>query len=638
MAGSLLAVRGLKIAFDLDTGVLEAVRGIDFRVPHGKTVALVGESGSGKSVVAQAIMGILPKIARISAGQILFDRPGNGIIDIAQQPRNGPVMRSIRGGAISIIFQEPMTSLSPVHTIGNQISEALRLHHKLADAEARERVIDMLRMVGFPDPKRALRTYPFELSGGLRQRAMIAMALVCRPALLIADEPTTALDVTIQAQILRLIKDLQAELGMALLMITHDLGVVANVADDVVVMYRGKVVESGDLRDIFRDPQHPYLKALLHAVPRFDMAPGERLQPIREITAATGHLLKEKAVSKPTESFNPEAPILKVRHLSKTFQIRKADTLFEQLIGGGTTRTVRAVNDVSFDVERNECLGLVGESGCGKTTLSKMLMRGISANANEGDVQYGAGRVVFDDWGRKIDVLSLQGADLDRFRTKLQFIFQDPFGSLNPRMTVYDILVEPLIIHKIGDDAYRREMVSELMEMVGLDRRHLSRYPHSFSGGQRQRIGIARALALRPDMVICDEPVSALDVSIQAQVLNLLKDLQKQLGLTYMFISHNLAVVDYIADRIAVMCAGRLVELAPAGELFRNPLHPYTKALLSAVPMPDPDARLDLGALMEGKASDPSAWPEPFRDDPTNQVFWTEASPGHYVRVARGGI
>ena len=242
---------------------------------------------------------------------------------------------------------------------------------------------------------------------------------------------------------------------------------------------------------------------------------------------------------------------------------------------------------------------------------------------------------MFDDWGRKIDVLALEGGELDRFRTKLQFIFQDPFGSLNPRMTVYDILVEPLMIHNIGDDAYRREMVSELMEMVGLDRRHLSRYPHSFSGGQRQRIGIARALALRPDMVICDEPVSALDVSIQAQILNLLKDLQKQLGLTYLFISHNLAVVAYIADRIAVMCAGRLVELAPAGELFRNPLHPYTKALLSAVPMPDPDARLDLGALMEGKASDPSAWPEPFRDTGRNPVFWTEASPGHYVRITR---
>ena len=655
----LLRVEELTVDFGVHEGTLRAVDHVSFSLPPGGTLALVGESGSGKSVCSQAIMGLLPRTATISSGSILFEDPRSTgkAIDIAKLDRAGPQMRTIRGGAISIIFQEPMTSLSALHTVGDQIGEAVELHgggghfsnihslgdqiseaaqlagRKLSRIEIETLTIDMLRMVGFPDPKRALRTYPFELSGGLRQRAMIAMALVCRPALLIADEPTTALDVTIQAQILRLIKDLQAELGMALLMITHDLGVVANVADDVVVMYRGKVVESGDLSDIFRDPQHAYLKALLHAVPRFDMAPGERLMPIREITAATGHLLKEKTLATPTETFNPKAPVLKVRHLSKTFKIRKADTLFEQLTGGGTTRTVRAVNDVSFDVERNECLGLVGESGCGKTTLSKILMRGISADPIEGD--FGAGRVVFDDWGRKIDVLSLDGADLDRFRTKLQFIFQDPFGSLNPRMTVYDILVEPLVIHKIGDDAYRREMVSELMEMVGLDRRHLSRYPHSFSGGQRQRIGIARALALRPDMVICDEPVSALDVSIQAQVLNLLKDLQKQLGLTYMFISHNLAVVDYIADRIAVMCAGRLVELAPSGELFRNPLHPYTKALLSAVPMPNPDARLDLGALMEGKASDPSAWPEPFRDDPTNQVFWTEASPGHYVRVAR---
>jgi len=636
---------------------LRAVDNVSFSIPPGGTLALVGESGSGKSVCSQAIMGLLPRTARISTGSILFRDPRNGSaeVDIAKLDRGGPEMRTIRGGEISIIFQEPMTSLSALHTVGDQIGEAVELHgsgggqlseihsigHQLHEAAERskrrmtraeidELTRNMLRMVGFPDPNRALRTYPFELSGGLRQRAMIAMALVCRPALLIADEPTTALDVTIQAQILRLMKDLQKELGMALLMITHDLGVVANVADDVVVMYRGKVVESGGLRDIFRDAQHPYLKALLHAVPRFDMKPGERLQPIREIQAATGHLLSQKPEAKPATTFNPEAPVLKVRHLSKTFHIRKADTLLEQLMGGGKTRTIRAVNDVSFDVRRNECLGLVGESGCGKTTLSKMLMRGISADPNEG-----AGRVVFDDWGRKTDVMMIEGMELNRFRTKLQFIFQDPFGSLNPRMTVYDILVEPLKIHGIGDEAYRREMVGELMELVGLDRRQLSRYPHSFSGGQRQRIGIARALALRPDMVICDEPVSALDVSIQAQILNLLKDLQKQLGLTYLFISHNLAVVDYIADRIAVMCAGRLVELAPAGELFRNPLHPYTKALLSAVPMPDPDQRLDLKALMEGKASDPSQWPAPFTDTGKNKLLWTEVESGHYVRVDR---
>jgi peptide/nickel transport system ATP-binding protein len=656
----LLRVEDLTVDFGVHEGILRAVDHVSFSIPPAGTLALVGESGSGKSVCSQAIMGLLPRAATITSGAIRFHDPrtDGGPVDITKLDRAGAEMRAIRGGAISIIFQEPMTSLSALHTVGDQIGEAVELHagghlssihslgdqineaaklagRKLSRAAIDALTVDMLRMVGFPDPKRALRTYPFELSGGLRQRAMIAMALVCRPALLIADEPTTALDVTIQAQILRLIKDLQTELGMALLMITHDLGVVANVADDVVVMYRGKVVESGDLHDIFRDPQHPYLKALLHAVPRFDMAPGERLMPIREITAATGHLLTEKPPAAPTATFNPKAPVLKVRHLSKTFRIRKADTLIEQLLGGGTTRTVRAVNDVSFDVERGECLGLVGESGCGKTTLSKILMRGITADPAEGDDAAGSGRIVFDDWGNKIDVLGLEGRDLDRFRTKLQFIFQDPFGSLNPRMTVYDILVEPLVIHGIGDDAYRREMVSELMEMVGLDRRHLSRYPHSFSGGQRQRIGIARALALRPDMVICDEPVSALDVSIQAQILNLLKDLQKQLGLTYLFISHNLAVVDYIADRIAVMCAGRLVELAPAGELFKQPLHPYTKALLSAVPMPDPDARLDLGALMEGKASDPSAWPEPYRDTGRNKVYWTEVSAGHYVRMAR---
>jgi peptide/nickel transport system ATP-binding protein len=622
MTGDLLTVRGLKIAFDLDTGVLDAVRGIDFRVPHGKTVALVGESGSGKSVVAQAIMGILPKIARIAAGQILFDRTGTqngnggGIIDIAQQPRNGPVMRSIRGSAISIIFQEPMTSLSPVHTIGDQIGEALRLHRKVSGRQAKELVIDILRLVGFPDPQRGFKTYPFELSGGLRQRAMIAMALICRPTLLIADEPTTALDVTIQAQILKLMIDLQKELQMALLLITHDLGVVANVADEIVVMYHGEVMESGTMEDLFQAPEHPYLQALLRAVPRFGMAPGERLTPIREIPVTNGKMFAEKHPW--PEGAGLGTPLLLVENVSKSFAIRKGGFF------GGEEKQVLAVDDVSFEVKRGECLGLVGESGCGKTTLSKIIMRALTPDT---------GRILFNEGSKLTETLKLRGQELQEFRKRIQFVFQDPMGSLNPRMSVYDIITEPLVVHRVGTAREREEIAKELMALVGLDMRHLRRYPHSFSGGQRQRIGIARAIALRPDIVICDEPVSALDVSIQAQILNLLKDLQDKLGLTYIFVSHNLAVVEYIADRIMVMCAGRLVEMAPADRLFQNPVHPYTRALLAAVPDASLTCRLNFDRLMEGKASIPSAWPAPFTIDPDRRPGMVEVYDGHWVRA-----
>jgi len=622
----LLTVRDLRIAFDLDTGVLEAVRGIDFRVPHGKTVALVGESGSGKSVVAQAIMGILPKIARIAGGEILFDRSGkmngangaNGgaIIDIARQPRNGPVMRSIRGSAISIIFQEPMTSLSPVHTIGDQIGEALRLHRKVSGREAKALVIEMLRLVGFPDPDRGFKTYPFELSGGLRQRAMIAMALICRPTLLIADEPTTALDVTIQAQILKLMIDLQKELQMALLLITHDLGVVANVADEIIVMYHGEVMESGTMEDLFHAPEHPYLQALLRAVPRFGMAPGERLTPIREIPMTEGQMFAKK--NPWPEGAGLGTPLLLVENVSKRFAIRKGGFF------GGEQQQVLAVDDVSFEVKRGECLGLVGESGCGKTTLSKIIMRAITPDT---------GRILFNEGSQLTETLKLRGQELQEFRKRIQFVFQDPIGSLNPRMSVYDIITEPLVIHGVGNSREREEIAKELMALVGLDTKHLRRYPHSFSGGQRQRIGIARAIALRPDIVICDEPVSALDVSIQAQILNLLKDLQAKLGLTYIFISHNLAVVEYIADRIMVMCAGRLVEMAPADRLFQNPVHPYTRALLAAVPDPSLTCRLNFDRLMEGKASTPSAWPAPFTIDPDRRPGMVEVYDGHWVRA-----
>ena len=612
----LLNVNDLQVEFHVAEGVVRAVNGVSFRVPAGKTVALVGESGSGKSVVSQTIMGILPKAAKVTGGEIVFTDPrNNSVTDLLTLETDGAKMREIRGGRISIIFQEPMTSLSPLHTVGDQISEALFLHRGVSKQQGMELTAEMLQLVGFPDPVRALRTYPFELSGGLRQRAMIAMALVCRPALLIADEPTTALDVTIQAQILKLMNDLQSELQMAVLMITHDLGVVANVADEIVVMYHGGVLERGSLNDIFRNPGHDYLKALLRAVPRFHMEEGERLVPLREIQHTTGHLLAERE----EEQVKLEKPLLRVTGLTKSYSLRKGG-----IFAGGETQQVLAVDDVSFFVRQGECLGLVGESGCGKTTLSKMIMRALSPDS---------GQVVFNDGGTEVDLTALSEKELLPYRRKIQFMFQDPFSSLNPRMTVFDIISEPLIIHDIGDPAYRAEMVQELMALVGLDPRYLNRYPHSFSGGQRQRIGIARALALKPELLLCDEPVSALDVSVQAQILNLLKDLQEDLGLTYLFISHNLAVVDYIADRIAVMCAGRLVETAPRDVLFRAPVHPYTRALLSAVPEPDPDARLDLSALMEGKASIPSEWPAPFTIDGSGDLGLVDLGEEHFVRA-----
>ncbi|NND49865.1 MAG: ABC transporter ATP-binding protein, partial [Rhizobiales bacterium] len=524
-----------------------------------------------------------------------------------------PQMRQIRGGRISMIFQEPMTSLSPLHTIGDQIGESYRLHTGADRAAALARAREMLELVGFPHPARSLNSYPFELSGGLRQRAMIAMALICEPALLIADEPTTALDVTIQAQILKLISDLQSELGMAVLMITHDLGVVANMAEEIVVMYHGEIMETGTRDAVFRGASHPYLSALLKAVPRFHMEPGERLRAIREIKPADDALAHIRGQI--TRNSDPGA-VLEVSNLVKRFGQRKS------AIAAGAEAMTVAVDDVSFNIDRGECVGLVGESGCGKTTTAKMIMRALSPD--EGAVRFACN-------GSLQNVHQLSGADLLDYRRRVQFIFQDPFSSLNPRMTVFDILSEPLVIHSIGTEAERAERAKELMSLVGLDPRFLRRYPHSFSGGQRQRIGIARALALNPELIICDEPVSALDVSVQAQVLNLLKDLQSRLGLTMLFISHNLAVIDYMADRILVMCRGHLVETGPSAAFFANPQHPYSKALLAAVPEPDPDRSLDLSALMEGRASDPTAWPQPFTLEPGKHGVRVEIETGHTV-------
>jgi peptide/nickel transport system ATP-binding protein len=560
---NILQVHDLDIAFRIDrkSEPFRAVKGISFDVPTNTTVALVGESGSGKSVSAMAILGLLPENAIVApTSRITYSgsNPGSaGGADLLKASRNA--LQQIRGKDITVIFQEPMTSLNPVFTVGEQIAEVLRLHMGMSGRQAGARAIELLNEVGIPNPQLRVNSHPHEMSGGQQQRVMIAMAIACEPKLLIADEPTTALDVTIQKQILDLIASLQAKHNMSVLFITHDLGVVGDIADSVVVMQAGEIKEQGPVKAIFEHPQHPYTKALLACRPRIDARP-RRLPVIDDFMKGEARV----ALDERARGTSPADPIiLEVKGLNKTFFLK------EGLFG---KRAVEAVKNVSFSLPRGKTLGLVGESGSGKTTVGLTLMRLHDATSGE---------VLFE--GK--DLLALSEREMMAYRRRIQIIFQNPYASLNPRMTVGHILVEPMKIHSIGrDERERVDMAFQLLKRVGLSEQSFYKYPHEFSGGQRQRIAIARCLTMKPDVLICDESVSALDVSVQAQVLNLLQDLQDEYGLSYIFISHDLAVVKYISDRVMVMNEGAIIEMADSDEIYRHPREEYTRKLLSSIP------------------------------------------------------
>jgi peptide/nickel transport system ATP-binding protein len=601
---TLLSVRNLTTSFRVDKQWREVVRNVSFDIAAGETVALVGESGSGKSVTALSIMRLVPEVNGRIAGTIAFD--GQNLATLDEE-----AMRRVRGNAISMIFQEPMTSLNPVLTIGFQIAEALIYHRGLARAQAEIETVRILDRVRIPSAKSRVHEYPHRFSGGMRQRVMIAMALACKPKLLIADEPTTALDVTIQAQILELIKALQAEERMSVLFITHDMGVVAETADKVVVMYRGDAVEQGATSKIFTHAHHPYSRALLSAVPRLG-ALSHRAMPLRFPIVD----VQSGVVTPPPETANTvraaERPVLEVSNLVTRFDIRGG-------ILRSVTGRVHAVENVSFSIPAGETLALVGESGCGKSTTGRAILRLVPPTS---------GTVLFE--GRDLATLSLE--DMKATRRRMQMIFQDPFASLNPRKTVGAAIAEPIVVHGLANRSDARDRVAALLETVGLQADMMNRFPHEFSGGQRQRIAIARALALSPRLLVADEAVSALDVSIKAQVVNLLMDLQERLGLAYLFISHDIAVVERISHRVAVMYLGEIVEMGPRASVLGNPQHPYTKRLMSAVPVPDPARRSVRRAAPEGEV--PSAVRSATYIPPART--YREVAPGHVVQTLAG--
>ena len=571
---NILEVKNLSVSFDGRT----VVDNVSYALRRGHTLGIVGESGSGKSVSSLAIMGLLPKNATVSGRIELKAESGKRKTESGERESESvdllaldeKQMQGLRGRRIAMIFQEPMTSLNPVQKCGVQVVEMLRLHEAVDYDDARRRTIELFKEVLLPRPEKIFDSYPFEISGGQKQRVMIAMALICKPDVIIADEPTTALDVTVQKTILELLRDLQRSRNIAVIFITHDLGVIAQIADDIAVMYHGQIVEQGDANDILHHPQHPYTQGLLACRPPMDSRP-RRLPTVEEFMRAESGERKAESGEEVTESGKRRVesgePLLSVRNLDVTYALEK--NLF-----GKPLKQLKAVDGISFDVYRGETLGLVGESGCGKTTLGRAIMRLVDSSS---------GSITFD--GRRLDTLSQR--EMRSLRPRIQIIFQDPYSSLNPRMTVGQAIAEPLRVHhhdgRLSQSEIRRKVI-DLMGRVGLDADWFDRYPHEFSGGQRQRICIARALILNPDLVICDESVSALDVSVQAQVLNLLNELKEQFGYTYIFISHDLSVVHFISDRIMVMQSGRMVELGDADALFSHPVEAYTQTLLDAIP------------------------------------------------------
>lgn len=576
---TILKVEDLQISFLTNDNEFEAVRGVSFEVNKGETLGIVGESGSGKSVTARSIMRLLPSPPSFMK---------NGSIEFLGEQlhtKTEKEMESIRGRDISMIFQDPMTSLNPTIRVGVQIAESLIKHQKLSKKEGKAQAIELLKLVGIKNSEERYNQYPHEFSGGMRQRVMIAIALACKPTLLIADEPTTALDVTIQAQILNLMKDMQQRFGTSIILITHDLGVVAGMCDRVAVMKNGEIVETGTTEEIFANPQHDYTKKLLNALPRLDEKKKLKKPPLRSIGLENGK------------------PLLEVKSLKQHFQVSRGNVL-------------KAVDDISFFIKPGETLGLVGESGSGKSTTGRAILR--LHEPTDGDILY---------QGMAINRLSKN--ELKTMRRHMQIIFQDPYSSLNPRLKVLDIIGQALDIHRLSKNTEeRKKRVEDLLVMVGLDPSHAMRYPHEFSGGQRQRIGIARALAVEPDFIVCDEPLSALDVSIQAQIVELLEDLQHRLGLTYLFIAHDLSMVKHISDRVAVMYAGKIVELAESEELYSNPQHPYTKSLLAAIPIPDPKVEAKKKRVLMEESNVPDKYQ-------LKHSELVEVSTGHWVAIPK---